>query len=161
MVWLLEVIMLLEGPTKSKIRICTWLKSCCGFCIFTSSTLRVKLMPTTADLSGISCRVAQVEFLPSILIIQVGKFRTKIMGHLILPFWQENWSLHVTLTVLKYFAFGFQEPVKGSYFNTSKRKLILFLRKIQFYHHEKISLEHQQHHCFLQRNHENDFWTKM
>ena len=31
MFWLLEVIMLLGGPTKSKIRISTWLKSCCGF----------------------------------------------------------------------------------------------------------------------------------
>lgn len=80
MAWLLEVIMFLGGPTKSKIRICTWLKSCCGFCIFTSSTLRVKLMPTTADLSWISCRGAQVESLTSILIMQVGKFITKIMG---------------------------------------------------------------------------------
>ena len=37
-------------------------------------------MPTKADLSWISCRGAQVESLTSILIIQVGKFITKIMG---------------------------------------------------------------------------------
>ena len=108
--------MFLGGPTKSKIRTCTWLKSCRGFCIFTSSTLRVKLMPTTADLSWISCRGAQVEPLTSILIIQVGKFRTKIIigqsviknGTLSFLFGSRTGVYIVTLTALKYFAFGFQ-----------------------------------------------------
>ena len=37
-------------------------------------------MPATADLSWISCQGTQVESLTFILIIQVGKFRTRIMG---------------------------------------------------------------------------------
>ena len=100
MVWLLEVIMFRGGPTKSKIRTCTWLKSCCGFCIFTSSTLRVKLMPITADELDFlqRCSSWALNFYSNNTgwEIQNSNYGAKCdkERHLILPFWQQNWTLH-------------------------------------------------------------------
>ena len=129
--------MFLGGPTKSKIiRICTWLKSCCSFCIFTITTLRVKLMPTTADLSWISCRGAQVESLTSILIIQVGKFRTKIIGQSVIKhgtlsflFGSRTGVYIVTLTALKYFAFAFSITSQGVKFQHLQKKINIVFTK--------------------------------
>ena len=50
MVWLLEEMILLGGPTKSNWSLHLTEKTCCGFHIFARSTLK-NAMPTTASLS--------------------------------------------------------------------------------------------------------------
>ena len=75
-------------------------------------------------------------------------------------FYTDRWpSLLVTETGIyacysliqcsKTFRLVFTSYSKGSCFNRSKRRLILFLQRIQFYHYEKIGLRHQQCHYFL------------
>ena len=143
MVWLLEVIILLGGPTKSKIRICTWLKSCCGFCIFTSSTLRVKLLCLPQQMSWISCRGAQFESLPSILILQVGKFRTRIMGQSVI----ENGTL--------FFLFGSRTGVYMLLLHSTEVFCFWFSiasQGVMFQHQQKnINIIYEEYHSIIMR----------
>ena len=92
-------------------------------------------IPTTADMNLISCPGAQVKPFTYILILQFGKFRTRIMGqsmlkdwHLILPFWQQKLGSTCYSYRTQIFCFWFSQPSEGVMFQHEQKKMnIIFM----------------------------------